>query len=271
MPLIMPASSTVATATGWDLSTAAYANKSVSVSSQTTTPTGVSFSTDGTKMYVTDDKVYQYTLSIPWDVSTATYASKNYDPTTQANEPGQVQFSSDGTKMYVLDELTDDVFQYTLSTPWDVSTGSYASKSFSATAQDTDPRSFAFNDTGSICYVMGDANNTVYQYTVGTPWDISTATYATKSFSVAGQTTTPVGVAFKITDGERMFSLRGNPARVFQYDLGTGFDVSTAVYNSVFFGADTQVTLASDIAFKPDGTKMYITDRTQAKVFQYDL
>ena len=46
----------------------------------------------------------------------------------------------------------------------------------------------------------------------------------------------------------------------FKYILSTGFDVSTAVYDSSALGSE-QDTL-SGIAFNSDGTKMYIVSRS---------
>ena len=48
----------------------------------------------------------------------------------------------------------------------DLSTASYDSVSFSVNAQDTNPYGIAFNNDGSKMYMVGDANDSVYQYTV---------------------------------------------------------------------------------------------------------
>ncbi|PIP46425.1 MAG: hypothetical protein COX15_00695, partial [Candidatus Colwellbacteria bacterium CG23_combo_of_CG06-09_8_20_14_all_42_19] len=154
---------------GWDVSTASYASKSYNVSAQDGNPKGLTFSSDGTKMYVvgwSNDTVYQYTLSTAWDVSTASYASKSYSVTTQEPDPMCLTFSSDGTKMYVVGYTNDTTYQYTLSTAWDVSTASYASKSYSVAAQDNYPYGLTFSSDGTKMYIMGYNNDTVYQYTL---------------------------------------------------------------------------------------------------------
>jgi len=156
-------------ATEWDVSTATYADKSVSVTSQDIYPHGVTFSSDGTKMYImgnNTDTVYQYTLSTAWDVSTATYADKSVSVTLQDTYPTGVTFSSNGSKMYVVGTDTDTVYQYTLSTAWDVSTATYANKSVSVSAQDTSPTGVTFSSDGTKMYVVGVATDTVYQYTL---------------------------------------------------------------------------------------------------------
>ena len=93
--------------TAWDLSTGTYSSKSILISSQVSTGTGLCFSSDGSKMYVIDDgtallnTIYQYDLSTPWDVSTASYSLKNitvYSSATGVYEfnPTGIDISSDG-------------------------------------------------------------------------------------------------------------------------------------------------------------------------------
>jgi len=84
--------------TPWDVSTAAYDEKSKDVSSQDTIPYGVFFKPDGTKMYIVGsqyDTAYQYSLSTAWDVSTATYDEKSKDVSGQDTTPIDVFFKPD--------------------------------------------------------------------------------------------------------------------------------------------------------------------------------
>ncbi|PHS27729.1 MAG: hypothetical protein COA85_04935 [Robiginitomaculum sp.] len=208
--------------TAWDLSTAFYASKSVSVSTQSTEPRGVTFSSDGTRMYITSispsDTIYQYALTIAWDLATASYASKSLLVTSQASLPASVQFNDIGTKMYVADLGSDGIYQYTLTTAWDLSTASYASKSFSAASQDTAVTSLAFKTDGTKMYVAGQVNDTVYQYSLSTAWDVSTASYDTNSFSVGTQDGKPTGIAFK-SDGTRLYLCGDFNNKVYQYSF----------------------------------------------------
>ncbi len=42
-----------------------------------------------------------------------------------STDPKDVAFNSDGTKMFVIDNHADDIYEYTLSTGFDVSTATY--------------------------------------------------------------------------------------------------------------------------------------------------
>jgi hypothetical protein len=159
------------------LASASYDSVSFSVASQATIPFDVTFNTDGTKMYIigyTNDAVYQYTLSTGFDLSTASYDSVSFSVASQETGPSSVVFNTDGTKMYIVGITNDTVYQYTLSTGFDLSTASYDSVSFSVASQDITPYGLAFNADGTKMYIVGDNTNTVYQYSTIAP---TTLTY----------------------------------------------------------------------------------------------
>jgi len=199
--------------TSFDVSTATYMNKSISIANTSNAgpgdkdPREVQFHPEGHTMYIVGidrDTVYQYSLSTAWDVSTATYASKSKDVSAQDTNPQSLAFSDDGGKMYILGSTNDRIFQYTLSSPWDVSTATYASKFLSVAAQENSPLAMAFSSDGKKVLVAGSTNDTVYQYTLSTAWDISTATYDNKSLSIGAQESAPHGIALSI-DQKKMF------------------------------------------------------------------
>jgi 6-phosphogluconolactonase (cycloisomerase 2 family) len=273
--------------TPWDITTAIRVNIYDAVTQVAAgTATGVKFGDSGTKMYIvstsTQEVVYQYTLSTAYDILTASYASKSLTITTQDGLMTDIAFSSDGTKLYASGDTNNTVYQYTLSTPWDISTGSYATKSLAVGTQDITPRAFVFNDDGTKGYLVGDTNNTIYQYTFSVAWDISTGTYASKSFSVGGQAASPQSICFK-SDGTIFYIVEdgsGTANAIFQYTLGTPWDISTATY------ASKSVTTAyqnysyeftpSGLDISSDGTKIYFVGQnngltTQSKVYSYEL
>ena len=102
--------------------------------------------------------------SAPWDIFGGYYSGKSLSVAAQDASPAGLAFSSDGTKVYVLGFEKVRVSQYTLSTAWDISTGSYASKSLSVSTQDETSQDLAFSPDGTKVYVLGDSNNRIYQY-----------------------------------------------------------------------------------------------------------
>ncbi len=147
------------------MSTASYTSVSFSVAAQDLSPSNALFKSDGTKMYVlgrTNKTVFQYSLSTAWNVSTASYDSVSFSVNAEETSPSGISFKSDGTKMYIIGSTSDTVFQYSLSTAWDMSTASYDSVSFSVAAQDLSPSNALFKSDGTKMYVLGRTNKMVF-------------------------------------------------------------------------------------------------------------
>jgi sugar lactone lactonase YvrE len=205
-------------------------------------------------------------VSVGFDVSTSVFVD-SFSLSTQDTVPLAVAFNTNGTKMFVTGNTGDSVYEYTLSTGFDVSTSSY-SQSFSVASQETTPNGIAFNTDGTKMFIVGNVNNTVYEYALTTGFDVSTASYS-QSFSVASQETNLKGIAFN-TDGTKMFIVGHTGDDVNEYTLSTGFDVSTATFVDSFSVA-AQHTAPNGIAFNTDGTKMFIVGSNADNVSQYTL
>ena len=68
--------------------------------------------------------------------------------------------------MYIVGATNQRIYQYTLSTAWDISTAVYDSNNILISAQDATPRGIFFKDDGTQFYVTGETNEKVYQYSL---------------------------------------------------------------------------------------------------------
>lgn len=195
------------------------------------------------------------------DFSTATYNSVSFSTSSQNTNMLGLAFNDDGTSMYTSGTTGNDtIYQYTLSTAWDLSTASYASKSFDVSTQVTTAYDVDFSGDGTSMYVMDNGTDTLYQYTLSTAWDVSTASYASKSFDVSSQDDNPAGFTFN-NDGTKLYVSGVGSYNTFQYDLSTAYDISTASYNNVFLftgasGVDAFQSHRS-LVFAEGGTKLF--------------
>ena len=132
-----------------------------------------------------------------------------------------VTFNNDGTKMFMVGEtsgndgVADDVHEYVLSTPYDISTATFSTgiEVFSDVGSRT-LRQIQFNKDGSKMFVSARHTNQnpnmnrIYQYSLSTNFDLSTATYSGISFQAntanVGITKSLYGFAFN-NDGTMMF------------------------------------------------------------------
>jgi len=191
-----------------------------------------------------------------FNVAGASFDSVSFSVASQDTNPNGITFNNNGTKMYIVGTTGDSVYQYTLSTAFDLSTASYDSVSFSVASQDLTPNGVAFNNDGTKMYIAGDGNNQIYQYSLSTAFDLSTASYDSVSLDISSQDSAPTGVVFN-SDGTKMYIAGGSNDNIYQYSLSTGFDLSTASYDSVSFNTTSQGQPQS-LIFNGAGTKMYI-------------
>ena len=257
------------------LASSSYDNKSLDVSSQETTPSGVFFKPDGLSAYIcgtaTADSVFQYTLTSAWDVSTGSYASKTFNFSSQDTFPMGIFFKPDGTKMYMAGLANNSIFQYSLSTAWDVSTASYDSTSYSLGSIGV--RDVRFKPDGTKMYALGSAgDDALYQYSLSTAWDLSTASYDSVTLpDLNDQEPTAVeGAAFNY-DGTRVYIIGQGNDTVYQYNLTTGYDLSTGSYSGNSFSAQSQESSANGIYLRSDSKKFYIVGGGGDAIFQYSL
>jgi hypothetical protein len=252
--------------TGWN-----YSGLSKSISSEESSPTGLFLSPDGLNMYVngnTGDDVNQYTLSTAFDVSTATFV-RLFSTSAQDSSPQDIFFKPDGLTMFILGFTNKTVFQYTLSSAFDISTASYASKSFSVNSQETSPTGLWFKSDGTVMYVIGSATDSVYQYTLSTAWDVSTASYASISFSVASQESNPAQVNLS-ADGLKMWIIGSTGDDINEYTLGTAWNVSTAVFENSFYVGFQDTAPNGLFIDSTAANRVYIVGQTNDTVFQYN-
>ncbi len=205
-------------------------------------------------------------ISGGWDVSTASHLQL-FSVNAQETSPQGVFFKPDGLKMYITGSTGDDVNEYDLSTAWDVTTAVFL-QLFSIAGQDTFPGDFFFKPDGLKMYIVGTTGDDVNEYDLSTAWDISTAVFL-QLFSVSAQDTAPVGLSFK-PDGLKMYIAGSANDSVYEYDLSTAWNVSTAVYLQLI-SVTTEETILQGLFFKPDGTKMYATGSSGDDVNEYDL
>ena len=209
-------------ATSFDLQIASF-NNTFSLASQTDRPWGIFIGNSGSKMYISDgvENVFQYTLSRPYDVSSASYdsVSKNvYTPDN--NNAFGLYFSTDGTQMYVSGNTTATISQWTLSTPWDLSTASSAGKSSAWNSFVTYGRGITFKPDGTKGFYCDQAGDIV-QFNLSTAWDISTAGYAGNATGLPGVN----GIAFN-SDGTEMYLTYGTEI-IQVYALSTAWDATS--------------------------------------------
>ena len=228
------------------------------VNGQEVNPYSLTTSTDGSKLFLvglTNDSVFQYSLSTAFDTTTATYDNVSFSLSSQATSPADIKFNPDGTKMFIADFIANTIFQYSLSTAFDASTISYDNVSFSAASQETYLMALYFTFDGTKMYAGGRHTDRVHQYSLSTAFDISTASYDNVSLDVSAKEASLTSIFFD-TAGEKLFILGYTSDSLHQYNLSSAYDLTTATFVSTL--STPAGALGASVSF--DGTKVYVTN-----------
>jgi len=211
----------------------------------------INVSSDGMHVYVLDavtDGIRQYDLSTAFDFSTMSANGATDFIPTETNAY-HFHISSDGVYVYIGGIAGDTIFQYELTTPWDINGGHtlVGSLDYAALA-DAEPSvglgtgNMDISNDGKHV-IFSDSPEIVSYYTLGTAWDIGTVTDAT--YVGALNTTTVIGFSISLEDikynedGTKVFALSSSNV-VYELDLSTPYDVTTATYSGFSLDMSSQ-------------------------------
>lgn len=202
----------------WDVTTL-VSEGSLDVSLVFSYCSGIEFSPDGARMYVTGGKsgaffVAQYNLGVAWDLTTGIYVNQTTLPS-----PGGVRLRNNGTRLYSLNSSSpDSIEEYVLSTPWNVTTKSLlATHNIQTPTGDNQILGFSFNQDATKMFATGVANASLYEFNMDSAYDLSTLSYSNNVY-VGDRIPNPSDV-FISTDITALFIAGGTGNKVFQYNI----------------------------------------------------
>ena len=250
--------------TPFDISTVISTSAPFNVTTQDLTPADVTFSNDGSKMYVPgfeDNDINQYDLSTPFDILTAAFNADSLILPGVDVDPTDVAFSNDGTRMFVSTDVFD-IVEFSLSTPFDISTATAVSGGeFDITTSLVQGISFS-PDGLSLFVAQFSTPESVVRFEMSTPYDIASATEVA-TFDISGQNNLPSGVVFS-NDGTQMFIVGFDNANindnVTQYDLASGGTFTEAAANDGSVDGSFIISIENETFTNAGGTLLFNTD-----------
>lgn len=233
--------------TAWDVSTATFVKTKTSVfPSPNNNVRRMKFNNDGTKIYggsYNSDTIVSLSLSTAWDVATIGTTASTLDVTNEMLNPNDFAFNSDGTKLYVAATggTTDTVYQYDLTTAFDVTTATYANKSLTFT-QDLYAGDIQIVDNDTKLLRHGESADDIYVFSMSTAGDLSTASYY-ESISFGALSGTDTG-------SYRGMFIKPDGSKGYLYNFGDDL-VKTFTYGSTTFN---QFHIAKTVVVPADAT-----------------
>ena len=187
-----------------------------------------------------------------YDLANASYTTIS-PILSQSEGYSYMHFKPDGTKVWVGGQQQDTIYEYDLSTAFDLSTISYGrAKAFSTSTQS---RGFFMKSDGTRAYIS-NYTGTIYQLDLSTAWDISTATYNSVTMALGHYTQ---GFYIK-SDGTKLYNINQS-GEIKEFTLNTPWDISNTTLNNTVT-LPVGVSNTTDIFFSNDGTKFFVTQYT---------
>lgn len=150
---------------------------------------------------------------------------------------------------------------------FDVSLSVYASESLSISA--LNPAGFVFGESGSTMYIVSQTSDSIYQFNLPTPYNLSTASQVAVK-SVSAQDSAPVALAVNST-GTKLLMLGQTSKKIYEYDLETAHDLDTLVYTSNSFDVSTEESTPRAMTVNDSGSHLYIAGQTSDTIYQYEF
>jgi len=236
---------------------------SFDVSTQDTTPRGLAFNNDGTKMFVVGDTgndINSYTLSTGFDLSTATFNDINgdgsgFDISGQETVPRGLTFNNDGTKMFVVGDNGNDINEYTLSVGFDLTSTVTHVGEFDISDQETNPQGIAFNTTGTKMFIVGNTGNDINEYTLSCAFKVTNSGKCEeppKIKDVRGINDAQINTAKKFAEDTRVATFkRLDILRANKYQNTSAQRIELFFQNELFKKVSNNVASSTQAKFNP--------------------
>jgi len=255
-------------------------------------PRDLQIDSTGSNLYVlggVGPKVYQFTVNTPWDTSDITFVG-SFDVGDDEFTPQGMYLGNGGAELYIIgtgavDSEADGrkIFQYTLSSPYDITTAAYTNdfdlngltvgNGFVSSPSGIYFVEDGIND-GQIMFIVGSSDAAVYKYSLGVAWDITTVTYnpVDGSYNLGNEDNFVTGITFN-PNGTHMYITGATNDIIADYELTTAWSLAVADVNLVeIVNVSNYEEEITGIQFNTsDGSQLYIIGLTSDSVISFNL
>ena len=241
--------------------------------------TSITFSSDGTKMYLlglANDKVHEYKLCQKYNLGSISYTT-SFSVADKEIQPHGIAFNSDGTKMYIVGQAGGGLDEYALSTAWDISSAVWTINGCTDGNENQKYSAVDFNADGTTAIILDKNSNTVRQFDLSTAYDISSSDYdaGNNSEDLNGVSNVSEakaqGMAFN-DDGSKMYIVGEQHDHVYEFDLNQPYDVADGEATFVQkLDISDQEKVPTGLEFSSDGKTMFVVGKNGDEINIYSL
>ena len=211
-----------------------------------------------------NSNVQRYTMSTAFDIVTANLTA-SFDVGDKDTTITGVAMSANSLVMYILGAATDNIYQYTLSSAYNLTSPTYVTN-FYVGDRESSPQGLVFNDSGNKFYVIGNNSDRIHQYATNIAWNISNATYVS---NVAITDNQPRDLFLK-ADGTQLYVLGVLRDRIYQYDLSEADNIASATLVANAYIGDYYST-ATGMTMRRNGNTVYLTGTSTGTICQIPM
>ncbi len=195
---------------------------------------------------------------------------KEFSLSSYESVPTSIRFNSDGTKMFIIGRGHDEINEFSLSTAYDIETATHNGAFSLGSGNWWD---FAFNSDGTrLITLSNNSGEYLKQYNLSTGFDVSTATDSGNSFDLS---TAVSDASLRAMTGKpdlsRLLTFSYVTKKVYEINLSTAGDLSTASYDDVTLTLSDLSATEYALAVTPDGTALYAFRYGNGPTDRYDL
>jgi 6-phosphogluconolactonase (cycloisomerase 2 family) len=167
--------------------------------------------------------------------------------------PRDLCLGNSGFIMYVIGDDNNEVYQYNLSSAYNVGTASHAQTLTLSTKSWT---GITFHPEGWHMYLVNQTDSKIVKYTLDDgAWHLPNAEYDSE-FDTSDEDNAPSAVAFSV-DGTRMYVTGHQNDRIYQYNLSPAWNIASADYQT-YISYSTDVT-QTGIEISENGHYLLVT------------
>ena len=221
---------------------------------------------------------YEYRGEFPSLAMTKTADSL---PLTSFSTSVPVVFGNDGTLYTVVDAGTDKLYYADLSTPYLLSSVNIVLSTLdltnggALTVNTIDSYSFKPDGTRLYLYENEGVNGTIWEWTISTAWDLSTATYTTRHDNIESLMS-PYGTSSMFMDtpdpnGNYIFFCAQQTGGIHRLDMSTPWDLSTLSFTAGQYFRDPINFNFGAMSWSPNGEKVAIYSNSDHRWIVYPV
>ena len=217
--------------------------------------------------------LFQHASAAPYDLSSAEFVAMSPD-LAEGSMMTDIEFSANGKQLFALG-YGYGVYQFSLTTPFDITTLSDREAAFPAAKGTTGTYtvgSMAFSTDGTKLFLNGQPP--LVKYELSTPYQLYNFSVineesTTGNFVSRPYTTTLYAGIELSPDGEKMFLVNEQDSKIYEYAMSSAYNLTTARLTGHTVTVPDAYPAGLD--FSADGTKMIVLGWEHNAAYQYTL